>query len=77
MLFIPDYSLRILERVQAIPNISSVVIITENSEAFKRGSHINLINVGGRYRFELNESRMKYNNIKYSRELSSLATNTK
>jgi len=73
MLFLPDHASNLSEILQMFSGNNSIVIITENEEAFRKGSHINLINVDGKLRFELNETRMKNNSIKYSKELTSLS----
>jgi len=73
MLFIPDNGKNHDEIIRNSINNSNLIIITENREDFKKGAHINLVNVDGKLRFELNEGRMKNNSIKFSRELSSLS----
>ena len=73
MLFIPGTVTHINETIQMSLEYSSLIIITESTDALKSGSHINLINVDGKLRFQLNEKQMKNNSIKFSRELSALS----
>ena len=73
MLFIPENSSNVSEIFNSATISESVIIITESRVTFNKGSHINFVNVNGKLRFKLNELRMKNNNIKYSKELSSLA----
>lgn len=76
MLFIPGNVTRVRETIQMISDYGSLIIITENKEALKSGSHINLINVNGKLRFQLNEKQMKNSSIKFSKELSALSIKT-
>lgn len=74
MLFIPASTYQSSSVIQSAAAInSSVIIISEHKDAFRKGAYINLLNIDGKLRFELNEPLLKNNNIKYSRELSSLS----
>ncbi|MDQ3050457.1 MAG: YfiR family protein [Bacteroidota bacterium] len=77
MLFIPENVSRILETFQTYPPANGLVIISESRGALNKGAHINLVNVKGKLQFELNESRMKGNGIKFAKSLSALANGTK
>lgn len=77
MLFIPENVSRIISAFQERASANGLVIISESKGSLNKGAHINLINVDGKLRFELNESRMKHDGIKFSKGLSSLATGTK
>ena len=73
MLFISDQSEYFLDVVRKNNLSESFIIISENRNAIRKGSHINLLNADGKLRFELNETGLKTNNIKFSRELALLA----
>lgn len=55
------------------PKLKSVIIISEEKSAIKKGAHLNFVNIDGKMRFEMNESLMKNNGIRFSKELASLA----
>ena len=73
MLFIPEESERFFESVRKSIHEEVPVLITESKNAIHKGSHINLLNVEGRLRFELNETGLKSDYIKYSKDLLLLA----
>ncbi len=76
MLFITDQSGAFLDEIRKLDSSEALIIISENKNAIRNGSHINLLNVDGKLRFELNESGLKNSNIKFSRELTLLAIKT-
>lgn len=73
MIFLPEHSGHILQAITSNPKFKSMLIITEEPGSIKKGSHINLINVSGKMKFEMNESLLKNNGVLYSKEISSLA----
>ncbi len=77
MLFIPENVSRIISAFQGSATANGLVLITESKGSLNKGAHINLINVDGKLRFELNESLLKSEGIKFSKGLSSLATGNK
>jgi hypothetical protein len=73
MIFLPEHSGHILHSISTNPKFKSMLIITDEPGSIKKGAHINLVNVGGKMKFEMNESLLKNNGVIYSKEISSLA----
>jgi len=74
MLFIAGHNSQFIHAINNSVYSGSLIIITENPGNHKFLSHINLIRVHDKLGFELNETRLKDNNIKFSKELSGLAS---
>ncbi len=72
ILFIPQNESGKLDQALSQINQSSILIITERPGMAKRGSAINFILEGGRWRFELNLSSIEKANLKISGELVKL-----
>lgn len=73
MIFLPEHSSGNLHALSINQKFKSVLLITEESGSIRKGAHINLVNINGKMRFEMNESLLKHNGILFSKEISSLA----
>lgn len=73
ILFLPDNKSGNLEEVLAHYGTSPTLIITERAGMAKKGSGINFILQGGKWKFELNKPVIESNNLRVSSELSKLA----
>lgn len=56
-----------------IPNSPNTVVVTEKEGLGKKGSYINLVNIDGKLRFEINKSKFEASKVKISNQLLSLA----
>jgi len=74
MLFIAGNHPVFLKEVNRTIIPGKIIIITENQRMSRNASHINLVNVSDRLEFELNETKLKNQKVKFSKELSSLAS---
>ena len=73
MLFVSGNNHRFLKEVNKSVNPGSLIIITESQGSNNGITHINLVNVSNKLGFELNETKLKIQQVKFSKELSTLA----
>ncbi len=73
MIFVSEQSSGMLHALSINQKLKSVLLISEESGSIKQGAHINLININGKMRFEINETLLKQNGILFSKEISLLA----
>jgi len=73
ILFIPDQKSGQFDDISSSLNGKPTLVITEKDGLGKKGSSINFIIVGGRYKFELNEEVIANSKLKVSGELAKLA----
>jgi len=73
ILFIPNNKSNTIDEVLAAFSSKPTLIITEKVGLAKKGSGINFVLQGGKWRFELNKTALETSNLKVSGELSKLA----
>jgi hypothetical protein len=73
IVFIPRGFSHMLEKLVPAAKENSVLIITEEKGSLMKGSHINLMNINGKIRFEMDEKNIRESGMKVSKDLSSLA----
>jgi hypothetical protein len=73
IIFIPADGEQALSRISSIQSENPPVLVTEEKGMIKKGAHINLLNIDGNMRFELNETELKNEGLKVAKELSVLA----
>lgn len=73
ILFLPDSKSGNLDDVLAHFGSRPTLIITERAGLAKKGSGINFILQGGKWKFELNKPAIESNNMRVSSELAKLA----
>ena len=73
IIFIPQKSLADISELSGKYKLKCGLIISEGDGAIEKGSHINLLNIQGKIRFELNETALKADKVHYSKELESLS----
>lgn len=56
-----------------IPNTPQTVVVTERDGLAKKGSYINMVNIDGKLRFEINKAKFETSKVKISNQLLSLA----
>jgi len=73
IVFVPRGNSHMLDKLVPFAKEKNILIITEEKGLLTKGSHINLININGKVRFEMDENNIRESGMKVSKELSSLA----
>jgi len=73
ILFIPDEKSADLKKVNKKLQGKATLLISESDGLANEGSHINFVQIEGKWKFELNQAAAESANLKVSNELSRLA----